>query len=486
MYETLLTRRETLKYIGCFAGIGALYSSLPAVAGVPVPARDRLADFLEEATLEQVLEGTIQQIKQGLTHTDLLAALTRVAVRNVQPWPDVGYKYHNVMVLQSLYLTAQTLPPWERWFPLIWQVDYFKRSQAAEKRQTGWRMQPVQAGRINARQAEKLLLAALQNWDREAADVAVTQLLAAGDATQTMQLLLPHFLRDYRELGHKPITGANALRMLRYTNGYAAEELLRSAVAAMQNPGRHANPAVGDYLADRAWRQNVEIMDQIPQRWQQGKTDREAGRTMLQTMRNASDLEAAREAVRLLQEGVAPQVIWEALLGAAAEVMLRTGSFAALHANTMANSAYYLYRQASEDKARRLLLLQTASLLALFRDNSGRVRREITLDTLEPLDCGQVEECFAMLRESRYRAVRMALGYLQSGGSEAALIDAVRHYTVYYTGNSHDYKYTEAILEDYRFMSAPWRHQYLSSVMLWANGPHQQRNPVIETAQTML
>jgi len=167
-------------------------------------------------------------------------------------------------------------------------------------------------------------------------------------------------------------------------------------------------------------------------------------------------------------------------------MMLRTGSFAALHANTMANSAYYLYRSAGENEAGRLLLLQTASLLALFRENIGTVRRQVSLESLEPLACNQIDECFTVMNEGRYRAVRMALGYLQQGGSEEALVETVRRYTVYYTGNSHDYKYTEAILEDHRNMTSPWRLQHLSTVMLWANGPHQPLNPVIEQAQAMI
>jgi hypothetical protein len=49
-------------------------------------------------------------IRTGLRYEDLLAALCLAAVHNVQPYPDVGYKYHSVMVLRPIHLATEQLP----------------------------------------------------------------------------------------------------------------------------------------------------------------------------------------------------------------------------------------------------------------------------------------------------------------------------------------------------------------------------------------
>lgn len=49
-----------------------------------------------------------------MSYEDLLAALALATVRNVQPYPDVGFKYHAVMVLHAIHHTTLGMPPAER------------------------------------------------------------------------------------------------------------------------------------------------------------------------------------------------------------------------------------------------------------------------------------------------------------------------------------------------------------------------------------
>ena len=67
-----------------------------------------LLDWLEQSRREDIPRDATRLIRSGLRYEDLLTALCLAAVRNVQPYPDVGYKYHAVMVLRSIHsATAQ-------------------------------------------------------------------------------------------------------------------------------------------------------------------------------------------------------------------------------------------------------------------------------------------------------------------------------------------------------------------------------------------
>lgn len=389
-------------------------------------------------------------------------------------------------MLQSLHLTSQALTDREKWLPLLWGVDEFKRSQSLEQNQTGWRMPAVSIKKINAARAQQELLTALENWDHEAAETAVMQLIQATSPAQAMAVLMPFLARDYRALGHKPITGANAHRLLRITGDHASVAILRSTISAILNRAGDSNPAINDHPADRAWKQNVVLMQDIAPDWQQGKMDREAVKSMLDIMRSASDLEASREVVRLLAGGSGPQVIWEALLAAAGEMMLCTGSFVALHANTMINALHYLYRHADNDVTRKLLLLQSTALLARFRMDVGTIRRNLKLNEMEPLETADPEAIFAAMDNDRLTAARLTLGYLNSGKDSSALLKHIRHYTVYHAGNVHDYKYAEAVIENYQQMSSTWCNHYLSSAMFSLNGPRQRPNQLVNMALELI
>ena len=66
------------------------------------------------------------------------------------------------------------------------------------------------------------------------------------------------------------------------------------------------------------------------------------------------------------------------------------------------------------------------------------------------------------------------------------MLKLIRHYTVYRTGNAHDYKYAEAVIENYQQMSSTWRNHYLSSAMFSLNGPRQRPNQVVNMALDLL
>src|SRR6185295_5880044 len=110
----------------------------------------------------------------------LLAALLLAGVRNVQPRPHVGFKFHAVLVINSAHLASLNAPDNERWLPIFWALDSFKGAQATTVKESGWRMAPVDESKVPAPQkAKQAFIEAMDKWDEAAADTAVAGLARA-------------------------------------------------------------------------------------------------------------------------------------------------------------------------------------------------------------------------------------------------------------------------------------------------------------------
>src|SRR5437764_7494701 len=146
------------------------------------------------------------------------------------------------------------------------------------------------------------------------------------------------------------------------------------------------NPARRDDPADRPWRHNQERAARIKDDWTGGRPDAGAAAELLATLRTGSDDEACEQVVELLNRGVAPQSVWDALFDAAGELLLRQPGIVSLHAVTSTNALHFAYEASGDDLTRRLLLLQNAAFLTLFRGamgDRGQVR-DARIDQLEP------------------------------------------------------------------------------------------------------
>jgi hypothetical protein len=171
--------------------------------------------------------------------------------------------------------------------------------------------------------------------------------------------------------------------------------------------------------------------------------------------------------VALLKGGVATQSIWDALFSGAAELVMGKPGITALHAMTSTNAIYYAFQHAVNDETRRFLLLQNAAFLSLFRQ-AAKPENGVKVDEFEPaetaVDHGQaIEEIFANVTRDRQLAARKALAWL-SGGGEAKPLLAAAQRLIYLKGdNSHDYKFSSALLEDYFNLSPKMRNRFLAA-----------------------
>ena len=178
-------------------------------------------------------------------------------------------------------------------------------------------------------------------WDDEAADAAVTGLCRGGGAAETMEPIWRMAVRDQRNIGHKPIFAAQSWRTLQAIGWEHAEPVLRSLTFGMLDLQGERPKAVGPYEA------NLENAGKIRSDWQVGKADPGATIALLQTIRQASPEAASAEAAKLLNQGIAPGSLWDAVILAASEMLMANPGIIAMHATTATNSLHYIQAQAA-------------------------------------------------------------------------------------------------------------------------------------------
>ena len=498
------SRRDFLKSAattGASMGIGDLsfLSRLPGVSRAEARLDDKSVRFhpeieplvrlLEETPRERLLEEVAARIKRGLSYRELLAALLLAGVRNVQPRP-VGFKFHAVLVVNSAHLASLASPDSDRWLPIFWALDYFKDSQARDVSEGDWTMGPVNESTMPvAPKARQAFIESMNNWDEAAADVAVASLVRTADEREIFEIFCRFGARDFRDIGHKAIYVANGWRTLQHIGRRHAEPVLRSlAYALLYHEGD--NPAKRDAAPDRPWRRNLGLAAKIRGEWRQGKPDAEAVAEMLAVLREASDEEACDKVVGQLNRGVAPQSVWDAFFLGAGELLMRQPGIVSLHAVTSTNALHYAYQNSADDETRKLLLLQTAAFLTLFRGD-GRGEKGVKIDLLEPLPLNTkgaraVEEIFAEVSGDRMAAARKMSAYLKENPQPEKLIDAARRLIFLKGNNSHDYKFSSAVLEDYYHVSPAWRNRYLAASVFNLRGSGGPDNELVKRTRAAL
>jgi hypothetical protein len=457
------------------------------------PEIEPLVRLLEETPRERLLEEVAARVRKGAAYRDVLAALLLAGVRNVQPRPSVGHKFHAVLVVNSAHLASLASPDTDRWLPIFWALDYFKSSQAQDVREGNWTMGPVDESAVPpARKSREAFAAAMDGWDESAADAAVASLARSAGVNEVYELFFRYGARDFRSIGHKAIYVANSCRTLQCIGWQHAEPVLRSlAYALLMHEG--GNPARSDEPADRSWRHNQGRVARIKDDWTSGKPDAGAAADLLSTLRTGSDDDACEQVVELLNRGVAPQSVWDALFDAAGELLLRQPGIVSLHAVTSTNALHFTFQASGDDRTRRLLLLQNAAFLTLFREVlSGRGKvGDARIDQLDPAATseggpGAVEEIFADASRDRMTAARKALAYLQAGHDPRALIDAARRLVFLKGNDAHDYKFSSAVLEDYFNASPAWRERYLASSLLLLPSSADRDNDLVRRTRAAL
>ena len=106
-----------------------------------------------------------------------------------------------MLVVNAAHLAS--LADRDRWLPLFYAIDNFKGAQAQNMKEGGWRMKP--AGELKLPPSHTALDAfthAMDDWDVEAADVAVATLARTATTHQLFDVFSRYGCRDFRDIGH--------------------------------------------------------------------------------------------------------------------------------------------------------------------------------------------------------------------------------------------------------------------------------------------
>lgn len=437
--------------------------------------------LLEDTPRERVLEDVATRIRHGLSYRQVLAALLLAGVRDVQPRPQVGFKFHAVLVINSAHLASLDSPESDRWLPIFWAIDRFKSAQAETSKTSGWRMSAVNESKVPAAsKAHEAFASAMDAWDEEAADTAAAAIARSVPRDECFELFAHYGCRDFRDIGHKAIYVSNSFRTLSAIGWQYAEPVLRSlAYALLQHDGD--NPSKSDNPADRPGRSNAELIKKIRPNWQDGKPTPEATAHLLSTFRSGSVEDCPAAVVAAINDGVSIHSIWDAILAASGELLMRKTNIVSLHSVTSSNALRYAFETAASDETRLMLLLQNAAFLPLFRQAVGKMGT-VEVDQFTPAEGNEkrtVADIFSTATHDRMGAAQMALEYLGRTHSARELITAARRLVFLKGNDAHDYKFSSAVLEDYYHVSPDWRDRFLASSLFYLPSSGAPDTPLV-------
>ena len=456
------------------------------------PEIEPLVKLIEDTPRQRLLEEIGSRIRGGLSYRELLAALLLAGVRNIEPRPAVGFKFHAVLVVNSAHLASLASPDADRWLPILWALDEFKSSQAKDVTEGNWTMSPVdEAGVPSAGQVRDSFHKSMLQWDVAQADVATAGIARYLGAAEALELFAEYAARDFRSIGHKAIFLANAWRTLQTIGWEHAEPVLRSLACAMLNHNGEPNPATSDLAPDRSWKTNQELASKFRDGWESGTPDTAATRDLLTTLRTGSADEAAMLVVDLVNRQVSPQSIYDAMHLAAGELLMRQSGIVPLHAATTTNALRFLFDHVGTPQTRKLLLLQNAAFLPLFRE-AMQARGDVgdlTIDSLVAVETKEpvtVEMVFDAVGRQPLQAAEHAMNFLSFDHNAETLMNAARRLIFLKGTDAHDYKFSTAALEDYYKISPVVRNQFMAASMYNLKGTSAADNKLVDRIRAAL
>ena len=453
-----------------------------------------LVRLIEETERERLLEEVAGRIRGGTSYREVVAALLLAGVRNIQPRPSVGFKFHAVLVVNSAHLASIASPDEHRWLPIFWALDAFKSSQARDVEEGNWTMGPVDESKLpSAGQARKAFTDAMDRWDEPAADAAVAALARTAGSNELFDIFARYGSRDFRSIGHKAIYVANAWRTLNCVGWQYAEPVLRSLAYALLNTEGRGNPAENDFDADRPGRENVARAKKLRGDWQTGKVDSQATHDLVAAIYGGSTSDLCDQVVETINKGISPQSVWDALLVGSGELLMRQPGIVGLHTLTTTNAMRYAFGACGDDETRRMLLLQNAAFLPMFRAGmTGRGKvGEQKIEALDPGDLpadsnAALDAIFADVSSDRMQAAKRTLAYARANPDPQDFITRARTLIFLKGRDSHDYKFSSAVLEDYLHVSPEWRDKFLATSVFNLKGSGEQDNSLVKRTQAAL
>ncbi len=503
-----MLRRDAIKGIagagalasGAVGGSGFLAAAERTVASDMVrfgPDIEPLVRLVEETPREDCIEVLAARLRSGLSYREFLSALFLAGIRNVSPQPP-GFKLHCVFVLHSAHQLSLDAPVRERLLPLLWALDYFKQSQERDAEEGDFRLREAKGPLPPASKAWGEYRVAMESWDEQRADRAITALARTRGAHEVIEGMWRYGARDYRNIGHKAIFTANTWRTLQTIGWRHAEPALRSLTMGLLDFGtkRRMN---GYGFEDQSHAANTELarkmLPELPAEWNSGGSTRpSATEEVLSAVRSARPVPASAAVGAMLADGeMSSREAWEGIHLAAGELMLRLPGILGVHCVTSANALHYAFRMSSEEETRLYLLLQGVGWMSQFaRFMSGQEEfRDLDISKLEGADVPEspdeaAAEFLGLLTTDADEAARKALGYALAHSDLTSFLQSARSVLFRKIEESHHFKFAAAVFEDLYLVDPAWRPHMLATAAYYLRGTQDPDSEVVERARDAL
>src|SRR5439155_16729375 len=192
-------------------------------------------------------------------------------------------------------------------------------------------------------------------------------------------------------------------------------------------------PAESDLEADRPGRKNLALARKVRDDWQAGNNDSQATHDLLATIHDGDADSLCNQIVETINRGVSPQSVWDALLVGAGELLMRQPGIVGIHTLTSTNAMRYAFGACGDEETRKLLLLQNAAFLPLFRGamkgrgNLGDQKVEDLQWAEVPVDSSTaLDTIFDAVSGNRMKAAQQTLTYAQRNPEPHDFINRAR------------------------------------------------------------
>jgi hypothetical protein len=432
--------------------------------------------------IDGALDWVTTQLKAGATPDILWNATLLAGVYDIEPDP-VGFDFHCVLVVSPAYELAQRAAEAERLIPLFWNVDDFKHSQNGDRRGGDWVLPPPPAHERESAEAARVeFVRAMEEWDVEAADRAVSALHMHLGVDELFELLWDYGARSFADIGHNAIYVAHAYRAVPRLEWHNAQPVLRSVVRGLLSDSN--DPSTRAFPDNRAAVQRLKPRSSVP-----GDTD--ASIRVLEMLRTADIEDASAAIVAHLEHGESERRLWDGLRLFACEQLLRNPGLLAVHPLTSLNGLRFGARTTHRVETRRLMLVQCATWQVLFRDFlSGRGDESATGLCIETLEAARDKvapaDVLSAAVDNRIDAARGVLQLAKDSAQVAHYFDLMRRQVFHCGYDSHQYKFAAAVSEEFGLSDPRWAPYVLASSAAYVPHARAAETPIDAAIQEQI
>lgn len=453
------------------------------------PEIEPIVRLIEDTPREDAIEVLANRVKNGLSYKEFLAALFLAGIRNVSPQPP-GFKFHCVFIIHSCHYLAQMGPPEERFIPLFYALDAFKKAQDADVREGDFTLRNTIGDLPTGETAWKVLRAAMTSWDEARADRAITGLARSETPDRLFEGLWEYGARDYRNIGHKIIFVAHAWRTLQQIGFQHQEATLKSLMLGLLDFGK--DEVVNDFaFNDQVYHANLDhaarCAPKLANAWDNRDANAAQSSELLSLLRAGDTNAACKSAADRVASGAcSAQAVWDAAHLIAGELMMRQPGIAGVHTVTSLNSMHYAFRTARNPQTRLLLMLQGIGWMGQFQKFMlGGANEGVQIDQLQPAELAEnrntaVEQILDAISNGAAESAPLALAYGQRYDEPAPYFDAARHLINRKATEHHMVKWPAAIFEDYAQVSPQYRPHILATSVYYLRGTQHRDSAVLD------